>query len=1158
MSWLLLVSLAHAWPTDDAWVPLTQGGVPMTDPTDDHSGLDESGDLASATDPVLSWFVDSDDVYLRMQVRRSPQNGASWFAPQDWAWLLETDGDPTTVETALMVHADLVATDVRVFDANGDPGVSPAFSFTGVLGALDDVDPPVRTVGVGSEHFIDVRLSRSQAEAELGWTTIGQVRVAGANATAFALGWDDIATCDDAAGVCSDLEPVLSDPVAIDQDEDGVVDPDEALWGTDPLDSDSDDDGLGDASDYDVDPLADTDGDGLSDPLDPDSDDDGLLDGIEAGVTELPYGTDPGVHGAAVDADPTTTTSPWSADTDGGGLPDGAEDWNGDGAQGFWETDPNDPGDDADTDADGIPDVFDGQDPKGDIDDDDSDGDGIPDSEEFLLDTDGDNIPNFLDLDSDDDGIPDAEEGNVDTDGDGIPDYLDEDSDGDGVFDEVEGTDDLDGDGLGNWIDEDADGDGIDDVDEADADKDGILDDTDGDGTPDIFDNDLDSDGDGIPDNVEGYGDTDGDGIPDALDTDSDDDGMPDEEEADRDGDGVLDDTDGDGVPDYVDPDSDGDGIPDAQELGDEDCDGLLDAIDPVVDEGLCDTPTTTPTTDPGTSDPFTDDGYGNPLAQPGQFTGGSCSTTGSSSGAAGLGLVLLGMAARRRRRRSGAATALVAATSTLWVAAPAQAQEINAQRFRPSVDGGPMLKVEDLRLAENGGLSALVHYADDPFVFRPDNGDEPTDILGSVGTMSLMGHYTAGAVRIGAELPLHIYADGFQVDGPVHLGDARLSSKVRGLDTDAFDLGAALDVMLPTGDGDAYLGAGTVQVDGRLLAQLSAGDATLVAAAGARSGTGEEFLDLTVGPAFVWGVGAAYALAEPTSVALEIDGEGWFSNGGQAGAAPMEWLASVQQRLGNASLRIGGGSGLTRGVGAPDLRVMAGLGWDFSPPLQDEPAPIAAPPPPAPGRLVVRVTDPKGEAIPSASVRVLGANQPVSKVGSDGIVERSLPAKSYEVAVSADGFEATNRMVDLAPGASADLVLQLRPIAKPTDDVVVDEETNRIYLNRKIFFELDKAELKVESLSVLDRLVEVLVENPDIGRIRIEGHTDSQGKDDHNLELSESRAQSVKAYMVKQGVPTERLDAKGYGETRLLQQGDSDEVHATNRRVEFHLLPTE
>ncbi len=1155
MSWLLIASLAHGWPTDDAWVPLTQGGTPMTDVVGDHSGLDDSGDLASGIDPVMSWYVDADDLYLRMQVRRSPQNGSSWFAPQDWAFLLETDGDPTTVETALMVHADVITTDVRTFQTNGAAGLSPAYSFTGQLGTIDDVDPPVRTVGSGTVHFIDVHLSRAAADSELGWTTVGLVRVAGANATAFTLGWDDVAACDNAVDPCTDLGPVLSDPIAVDQDEDGVVDPVEAIWGTDPLDGDTDDDGLPDAVDFDLDPLFDSDGDGLSDPLDPDSDDDGLLDGLEAGVSLLPADTDPGAWGAHPDSDPGSTTSPWLADTDGGGLDDGDEDWDGDGRKDFWETDPNDPSDDADTDGDGIPDLFDGQDAKGDVDDEDSDGDGIPDADEFLFDTDGDNVPDFLDEDSDNDGIPDAEEGDDDLDADGIPNYRDTDSDADGVGDIVEGADDLDGDGVPNYLDEDADGDGIYDVDEADEDGDGVLDDTDSDGIPDIFDNDLDSDGDGIPDEVEGFGDSDGDGTPDALDTDSDDDGMPDAEEADRDGDGVLDDTDGDGVPDYVDTDSDGDGIPDAQELDDEDCDGVLDAIDPVVDEGLCDTPTTTPTTDPGTTTPFTEDPDTNPFAKPGQFTGGSCSTSGSSGG---LGLALLGLLALRRRRRAAA----VAALGTLGT--PALAQDINAQRLHPSVDGGPLLKVEDLRLPTGGasyGFGALAHYADDPFVYRPDDGSEPTDVLGSVGTMSLLAHYAVGAVRIGAELPVHVYADGFQVDGPVHLGDTRLSSKVRAIDTDGFDLGATLDVSLPPGDPDAYLGAGALVADGRLVAQLEAGDLLVAADIGGRNGTGSTFQDLTVSPAVVWGLGAAYALSEPTSVAVEIDGEGWLSNGGQAGNAPIEWLASVQQGIGAARLVLGGGSGLTRGVGAPDFRVLVGLTWSRGPQLFDEPDPTPAavePPPPAPGRLVVRVTDPKGAAVPGATVRVMGAEAPVSEVGPDGIVERELPAKAWEIAVSAEGYETANRMVDLAAGGSADLVLQLRPIAKPADDVVVDKESNRIYLNRKIFFELDKDELKVESLAVLDRLVEVLLENPDIGRIRIEGHTDSQGNDQHNLELSKARAASVKAYLVKQGVPAERLDAEGYGETRLLQQGDSEEVHSTNRRVEFHLLPAE
>ena len=96
----------------------------------------------------------------------------------------------------------------------------------------------------------------------------------------------------------------------------------------------------------------------------------------------------------------------------------------------------------------------------------DSDGDGIPDHIELGgqqggVDTDGDGTPDYLDLDSDGDGIPDSVEGNVDSDGDGVPDYLDLDSDGDGISDAEEGIIDTDGDGIPNYLDTDSDGDGM-------------------------------------------------------------------------------------------------------------------------------------------------------------------------------------------------------------------------------------------------------------------------------------------------------------------------------------------------------------------------------------------------------------------------------------------------------------------------------------------------------------------------------------------------------------------------------------------------------------------------------------------------------------------------------------------------------------------------
>jgi hypothetical protein len=114
------------------------------------------------------------------------------------------------------------------------------------------------------------------------------------------------------------------------------------LTNTDPLDLDSDEDGIADG-------VEDIDGDGAvgvaeTSPTLADSDSDTLPDGLELGLTSGTLETDGNVF--VPDADPLTTTNPVAADTDGGGVDDGVEDQNGDGAVNTWETDPNQAADD--------------------------------------------------------------------------------------------------------------------------------------------------------------------------------------------------------------------------------------------------------------------------------------------------------------------------------------------------------------------------------------------------------------------------------------------------------------------------------------------------------------------------------------------------------------------------------------------------------------------------------------------------------------------------------------------------------------------------------------------------------------------------------------------------------------------------------------------
>ncbi len=129
-----------------------------------------------------------------------------------------------------------------------------------------------------------------------------------------------------------------------DTDNDGLIDLYEAQIGTSQTDQDTDDDGVIDGDE--VQPDVDTDGDGAINALDPDSDDDGVFDGTELGLSCILPATDVSQGHCLTDIDPSTTTDPLNADTDGGTVPDGVEDANQNGRVDPGETDPNDPNDD--------------------------------------------------------------------------------------------------------------------------------------------------------------------------------------------------------------------------------------------------------------------------------------------------------------------------------------------------------------------------------------------------------------------------------------------------------------------------------------------------------------------------------------------------------------------------------------------------------------------------------------------------------------------------------------------------------------------------------------------------------------------------------------------------------------------------------------------
>ncbi len=1103
-----LPTAAHAWPASDEWVPLTRGGLPVSDLTGDHDDTQDATDLVGEDSDALAtayWYADDSMLYMRMRINDTPWLSSGLLYSRGWGFQFETDGDLGNYELSAGISGP---SDLFVVYENQtrSGGTSDPAEFPLDLGSVTLGDARVSAassfIDGDLDYFIDLQipyelLMSGSLLAPMSMTEDFHLLV-GTSTTASVILLDaDMGIHDDSAGLGS-LEDGWSDAIAIDADEDGLTMPQEIKLGTDPDDADTDDDGLSDGDEVEI---------WGTDPLNCDTDGDGLPDGLELGVTEPLPDTDTSAGCFEADADPDSTTDPTNPDSDGDGVSDGDEDADGDGEQDPWETDPE-TDDSDDTDKDGIPDVLeeicDGKDP------DDRDGDGIPDLVEGLRDSDGDGIPDFCDPDDDDDGIPSSVEGEVDTDEDGTPDYLDLDSDDDGKSDEVEGTDDIDCDGIPNYVDAD----------------------------------------------------------------------------------------------DYDGPCAD---------TGDPGTDGGADG-------GSIDT---------GGQPPFSD----------GHFTGGSCSALPAGALLGPLGLAILGLARRRRSRRmmlALGATGLAASSG----AAHAQQVELNAQRFAPSVDGRALVTIDDTAIGQQGiGAGLMFNYARDPFIYRYDDDREDERILGSVGTADLTAFYNWAPLRLGVALPLHLVSSGFDVDGFRLLGDVALDAKAELLDRRSDPLGLSLGARLdlPTGSGEDWLGepGPLAQVE----AGVSYGDRFVVAAnAGAAGGSKATIGDVTWGTRMTWGAGASVPLLDgdlPLWAIAEIDGDYLLQSQKAPGNMPMEARAALRlEPISGLLATLGGGAGISTGIGSPDYRLFAGIAW--APPLRggeseaaaggDTVGPgqtlvvitvvddqtnrpvagatvevdtgpsggswsaadgevrrgmnpgsysltIKAPgygtlsasmdvpaaerhearlklTPTLNGILQVTVVDEEGRPV-AATGRLLesGSTREVElQMGADGLTRQEVPVGTWQLYVTAEGLGAGRRTVEVRKNAGTEVEVVLRSARAKVEE-------GQIRIMDKVFFELDSEILKPESIRVLDEVASILATNSSITQLEIQGHTDAQGSLEHNMDLSRRRAEAVRSYLVEQGgIRATRLTARGYGPTVPLQPGTSEEAYAANRRVEFHI----
>ena len=171
-----------------------------------------------------------------------------------------------------------------------------------------------------------------------------------------------------------------------------------------------------------------------------------------------------------------------------------------------------------------------------------------------------------------------------------------------------------------------------------------------------------------------------------------------------------------------------------------------------------------------------------------------------------------------------------------------------------------------------------------------------------------------------------------------------------------------------------------------------------------------------------------------------------------------------------------------------------------------------------------------------------LGFNESDPKTGD---FKLAFPVGSnYGYLAQAEGYLSVTQHLDalnLEEGQSIEQDLYLMPIKRG----------QQVALNN-IFFDYNKTELKKESFPELNRLAKMMKDNPKM-KIAIGGHTDSRGSDDYNMKLSSDRAESVKQYLLKQGVDPKRMSIKTLGKSSPLTANEENpDGAALNRRVDI------
>jgi outer membrane protein OmpA-like peptidoglycan-associated protein len=190
------------------------------------------------------------------------------------------------------------------------------------------------------------------------------------------------------------------------------------------------------------------------------------------------------------------------------------------------------------------------------------------------------------------------------------------------------------------------------------------------------------------------------------------------------------------------------------------------------------------------------------------------------------------------------------------------------------------------------------------------------------------------------------------------------------------------------------------------------------------------------------------------------------------------------------------------------------------------------------------------GQPVPSARVQLTGTSSHDLMSDAQGQFNvDKIGTGSYSARVEADGYLIRLMAFEVQPDQLATPEIALVPKPKQAQVELTKQE---VRIRKEIFFKTNSAEISEKSSGLLSEIADVLLRNPHVTLVEIQGHTDNTGTPEGNLQLSGERAEAVRQALIQAGLEDARLTAKGYGETRPLVPNLTERHRARNRRVQF------